>query len=381
MTSQYISRRIANQAAILRALHFGGAMQRGQLSVRSGVRKSSVTSIVTDLLEAGVVREEAPGSVRSPIALDAERVYAAAASILPRGIDAARVHADGRVVDRRFREVAPDTPPRDVVRILADCIAALDVPAGQRRVGIGIATPGLVDPGTGRSLRAVNLHAWRDIPLADWACERLGRPVVVDNDVRCQLWSSIWFDRLGAEAEDLLYVHISDGVACAILSHGRLLVGDRFAAGEIGHVRMEDEGRLCTCGRSDCVEAYCSVPAILGELAAIRPELALEGAAGLACAAAGEPAIENVLDRMARRLAHALSGVVAAIDPAMIVLGTPDRAFSELLKPRLQHHLAGELMGLQVEATPLAVAGDVETDAVRGIAGLAIERAFEQGTF
>jgi len=67
--------------------------------------------------------------------------------------------------------------------------------------------------------------------------------------------------------------------------------------------------------------------------------------------------------------------------PALIVLGTPDRAFSELVKPPLQRHLSGELMGLQAEATPIVVAGDAEASALRGAAGLAIARAFEHGTF
>jgi len=378
MATDQVAKRLANQYAILRTLHFEGPLQRSLLSERLGIRKSSVTNIVSDLLEAGLIREETPGRIRSAVGLDVEQVHALCASVGPHGVRFGRVHLDGRVEDAGFKPCelsAPDV----VVDVLTHEFSARQKRMGGRTLSLGVALPGVVDSVRGVCVQAVNLHGWRDVPLATILSERLGVAVSVDNDVRCQLWACTWFGRLARDAENVIYLLVHEGVACAIMTHGRLIVGERFSAGEIGHVRVGDEGRLCSCGRTDCLESYCSVPAVLGELAMIRPDLTLAGTGDIAKAAGDVPAIGNVLDRLASRLARALAGLVAAVDPSVLVLGTSDRSFSELLKPLLQRHLYNELIGLQASSADILMVDDVEMATLRGIAGLGINQAFAHG--
>ncbi len=381
MGSLQINKRNRNRSAVLHALHYEGSQRRGKIGTDYGIRKSSITSIVAELVELGLVREERPGNPRSVIALDTRKYYAIAASVTPRDCRFGRVYLDGRVEAERTVSLGERRDSEHVMCVLGDGLEGLLTEEIGCPLGIGVAVPGTVDPARGLSIYAANMNVWRNVPLGDELAARIGKPVYVDNDVRCQLWSCAWFDRLSRDSENTIYVNIHDGVACAIITHGERIVGEHFSAGEIGHIRVGEEGRLCRCGRTDCLEAYCSVPAILGEIKRVRPEADLKSAADIALYAAEDVAVVNVVDRVSQRLARALSGLVAAVDPHTLALGTPDTAFSQLLHKLLERHLYTELIGMNACDARVSVADVVEVTTLKGIAGLVIDRAFSSGVF
>ncbi len=373
-----IRKRNANREAILRALHFEGPLRRGAISARLGIRKSSVTSLSSELLAASLVEETRPGAPRSPLRLNVSRHAVVAARLASGHLHLGRVHLDGTVSDERTDALRPAAPDR-AVGILAAEIGRLLAPATNRVVGVGVALPGLVDPSTGIVAFSSVLGGWRDVPLADDLSRRLGRPVLVDNDVRCQLWAAAWFERFLHEADNLLYVGILDGVACSLILHGRRVVGGRHAAGEIGHVRAGTEGRRCACGKTDCLETYCSLPALRAELRRRRPGMRIESADDLARLAVADPAARRALDVAAARIARVIAPVLAAVDPEIVVLGSGSRSFSEILQPLLDRALRAELVG-QTPRKALLRIGEPETQAsLKGIAGLVLESAYHSG--
>jgi predicted NBD/HSP70 family sugar kinase len=369
---------MVNRCAVLRSLHFDGPQRRAELSRRCAIRKTSVTNIVAELLGTGLVIEEEPESRRSRVALDSERFHVLAANVSPGAVRVARVFLDGRVEDLEEHKVAVPSAPERVARLLGTRLAKMRK-KNSETMGASVAIPGLVEPETGGVIYSVRLGQWRDVPFADLVEKHAGASVLVDNDVRCQLWSCAWFDRHIAGLACPLYLGILDGVACSTIVHGRRVLGGRHAAGEIGHVRAGDDGRLCPCGKTDCLESYASVPAILGELKSLRPELALRSAADIAKAASGDRAVENVLDRVAMRLARAVAGIVAALDPEVLVVGSADREFSGLLRPLLQRHLRAELMGLDARDTEVMIADPVDLTTLTGVGALVIDKVFRLG--
>ncbi len=384
MSSEQIRKRRANQGELLRLLHFRGPLQRGELSRAAGIRKNSVTSIVGELLAAGVLVEALPGNARSPLALERGRFQVAAAAVTRRRVHFGRVHLDGRLAGRFALELAEPPSALSLQERLAAGFTRLLAELGEggdgNLLGCGVSCPGLIESGTGVCHRAVNLQVTSPVRLGETLSAALGWPVLVESDVRCQLWASTWFDRLGADAENLLYVALQDGVSCAIMTRGRLTVGERFAAGEIGHVRVGDQGRVCSCGRLDCLEAHSSIGAMLQDL---RDKLGASAPSDVAelAAAAGEPAVAEVLDRAVRLLARQVAGIVAAIDPRVLVLGTPDRRLSHCLAPWLRRHLYSELIGLTMEGTGIEVGDDTEVAALKGVGGLVFDRAFRSRDF
>jgi predicted NBD/HSP70 family sugar kinase len=376
---EQIQKRNRNREAILRALHFEGPLQRSELSERLRIRKSSVTSISAELLGANLVAEQDPGRPRSPLLLEPSRRPVVAARLTRQAVHVATVALDGTVVGERSFPLRGDTKPDRVIDLLTRSIAPALKGSKARPLGAGVALPGLIDPLDGVVRYTAAFEGWRDVPLVAELTSRLRVPVRIDNDVRCQLWASAWFDRLLREFENLLYVAVTDGVACALIVHGRRVLGGCRAAGEIGHVRAGAEGRRCECGKMDCLETYCSLPAVREEIRKLRPGSPAVSASALALRAANDPALRGVLDRAAARLAQVLAPLMAAIDPDAVVLGSGAREFSDLLRQPLEHALRAERVGLEARCAVLRVAEPESSATLKGIAGLVIEEAFRTG--
>ena len=179
----------------------------------------------------------------------------------------------------------------------------------------GSAYPGLVDVGRGAVKHAVNLGVDGDwLPLGRLLADRLGVPVVVENDVNAAT--------LGAVAlsgdDDLVYLSIGTGLAAGLVLDGRLRRGEHGAAGEIGHVPVDPAGEVCHCGQRGCLETIASGSA----LAAAWPRATIPPAQALfAAAAAGDVKAIEVRDRFAAGVADAVRALSLAIDPKTVVLG------------------------------------------------------------
>jgi glucokinase len=121
--------------------------------------------------------------------------------------------------------------------------------------GVGVGSPGAVDPDAGTVTGASNLSGWDGTyPLAQALAEQLGTDVLIGNDVQVAVDAEFSFGA-GKEFSSLLGVFWGSGVGGGIILDGRPWIG-RGAAGEIGHVVVKRNGARCTCGRRGCVEAY-----------------------------------------------------------------------------------------------------------------------------
>ena len=247
-------------------------------------------------------------------------------------IQAAVVDTAGRVVstERTATDVqgGPSKAVADIVRSVHACAPDMDSIGA---VGIGVA--GQVDTETGIVRSAPNL-GWKDFPLGDRLEAVLGIPVVVENDVRAITWG-VWQHGAGQGIEDLLVVFVGTGVGGGIVSGGQLLAGDRGVAGELGHSTLVADGRLCTCGRRGCLEAYAGGWAIA---ARAREAVEADPTGGRAileeagedtvtavtvsrAALAGDALAVRLLEETGRYLGAGIVGFVHALNPRRIVLG------------------------------------------------------------
>jgi predicted NBD/HSP70 family sugar kinase len=378
-SSDQSRKRAANRYAILRALHFDGPLQRADLARQLGIRKSSVTSITAELIEQSLVVEEEPNSLRTPLSLRATDACAVVAHVDVGQITTARVRLDGTVESVRKIDFPPGAPAERILKSIEQGIAQELTRAGKRVIGLGVAGTGIVDPHSGVPLFAAHLHQWRDVPVRDRLERRFKLGTVVDNEIRCQLWSSAWFDRHLRDSSNLLYIGIRDGLGGALMMDGRLVVGRTFCAGEFGHVRAGNEGRLCSCGKTDCLETYIGIGSIEREIARVRPGLDLSGAEQIAARAAEDRVVLNVLDRLASRAADVLCPILAALDPDALVLGTPSPDLSATLGKVLHKHLLTGLAGLGAGEVQILLSSTDHTVTLRGIGGMVIDQCFRSG--
>jgi glucokinase len=210
-----------------------------------------------------------------------------------------------------------------------------DLQADYEVAAIGLGAAGFVDSAGTTMLFAPNL-AWRDEPLKARVEERLGRPVVVENDANASAWGEARFGAARGYRE-VVMVALGTGIGAAIIIGGELYRGRWGSAGEPGHVRVVPDGRLCGCGNRGCWEQYCSGNALVAEareFARRTPGGAMrllqlgggvaEGISGpeiTRAAAEGDPAALRCFQIIGGWLGQGLADLAAILDPACFVIG------------------------------------------------------------
>lgn len=237
------------------------------------------------------------------------------------GVDVGATKTLGLVVDeaggiRARVQEATEPGAEGVVRTAARVVEALRTTTGERLAGtVGVGVPGLVDVERGAVRHAVNLGVdggW--LPLGELLGERLGTPVVVENDVNV---ASLGAVAMSGE-DDLVYLSIGTGLAAGLVLEGRLRRGGHGAAGEIGHLPVDPAGALCQCGQRGCLETIASGSALV---AAWPSEGVPPAQALFAAALASDPAAVAARDRFAAGVASAVRVLSLAVDPRTFVLG------------------------------------------------------------
>ncbi|GGD74302.1 ROK family protein [Microbacterium murale] len=168
--------------------------------------------------------------------------------------DAVAVRNDDEIVGRIRRPSGHGDAAviADVVESVQELCAESDIStADVMSVGVGI--PGLVDTANGRVLHAVNLGV-ESLDLASLSSARLGVPVVVENDVKA---AALGAAALRGESASMAYLNLGTGVAAGIVIDGAIWRGSRGTAGEVGHISVDPNGRVCSCGQRGCIETLC----------------------------------------------------------------------------------------------------------------------------
>jgi len=255
-----------NRTLLLQTLYADGPLSRADLARVSGLTPTTVSAVIAELIDEGLISEfgrKASTSAGKPATLlgvepDARHVIALDLSD-DDVITAAVVNLAGKIVSRRSEPRTGETGKRataSVLRLAKDIAGTLEHPL----LGVGVATPGIVDD-EGVVLTAAHVR-WSNEPLAAKLAAALGAPVYVANDANAAVLAE--YSEVETDTENLLLVRVGGGVGAGIVIGGELFVGDEFAAGEIGHVVVDDAGALCKCGRRGCLEAVVSAP-LLGQ--------------------------------------------------------------------------------------------------------------------
>ncbi|HAG10407.1 MAG TPA: transcriptional regulator [Desulfotomaculum sp.] len=198
---------------------------------------------------------------------------------------------------------------------------------------LGIGAPGPLDPQRGFVYQAPNL-GWRDIPLKALLEEVLQVNVTVGNDANLAALGEYCFGDYGGTS-NLIYITVSTGIGCGLILNGELYQGADYSAGEIGHLTLEPDGLICSCGNRGCLETIASGTAI----ARFAKELAQQGkgtdilkeAGGFMegitaeavsrAAASGDQEALGILNKTGRALGLGFSYVVNLLNPSLILLG------------------------------------------------------------
>ncbi|MDO5535481.1 MAG: ROK family transcriptional regulator [Propionibacteriaceae bacterium] len=389
--------RSANMGLLLRHLRTQGVRSRAQLATETGLSKATISSLIADLSERGLVREGEVirgGSVGRPgqaVALDGAHV---AGIGLELSVDYAALTAltlDGTVVRESVTPL--DAVRLDIPTVLDRTASILErtllslADSGTQVVGLTVAPPGIIDYDTGTIRFAPNL-GWRSVPLVEELGRRLGPaapPIRLENDAK--LAAVAEYDHVGKEGiEDLLYLSGEVGVGAGIIAGGRLVRGYSGFSGEVGHLPLDPSDTPCNCGRSGCWETIVGLTPFLTLATAADDDLRHPGRALedrletlVERARAGDARTLEALATIAARLAVGLGILVDVLNPRMVILGGYYAYFGDHLLPPLQAALAARRLdeGSSVELRTSRL-GFIST--ARGGALLALEDVFSDPT-
>jgi glucokinase len=255
-------------------------------------------------------------------------------------IRAAVIEPDGA----RLARTATPTPSADGPdAVVAACVAALQhvrdaaTPAvAADLAGVGISSPGPVDPANGVIVEPPNLGTeFHDIPLAAIVEHALGLPTFLDRDTNVAALGERAFGA-GRGVDDFIYLTVSTGVGGGIISGGRPFHGPDGFAGELGHVVIEPDGPICGCGGRGHLEAVASGVALARDARAevasrrspyLQQRAATVGADALTARdvadgdAAGDEVCTALMVRARRAIASACVGFVVSFNPHRLIIG------------------------------------------------------------
>jgi predicted NBD/HSP70 family sugar kinase len=345
-----------NLALVLQCISTAEPVSRAGIAAATGLTKTTVSSLVDDLVSAGLVTElgpEASGKIgRPPSALVLNRSgfvgIGLEINVDYLAVCVANLVGEVRSLRTRPRDNRGQSPAKVLGRALRMIRAAMvsAQAAGLTVAGLAVAVPGPVETDRGLLRLAPNL-GWVDVPVAEILADRLATrdlPVLVDNEANLAALGELWFG--GHDGLDD-FVHVSGeiGVGAGIVIDGELFRGVRGFAGEVGHVTVQPDGPRCRCGARGCLEQLAGQEAILraaGVAGAVGTSLGQPGGSVtelLARARAGEPETLRAVESAGRALGLALSATVNLVDPGTVVLG----GLYASLEPWLREPLLAEL--------------------------------------
>jgi predicted NBD/HSP70 family sugar kinase len=384
-----------NLALVLQHIAAGDPVSRARIAAATGLTKTTVSSLVDDLVSARLVVElgpEARGEIGRPgsaLALDPSGYAGIGLEINVDYIAVCLANLVGEV--RYLRTRARDNRSQSPAKVLGRAVRMIGTALARAEAarltvaGLAVAVPGPVETDSGLLRLAPNL-GWVDVPVAGILADRLAGhdlAVVVDNEANLAALGELWF---GGHHDLADFIHVSGeiGVGGGVVLSEELFRGVRGFAGEIGHVVVQPDGPRCRCGARGCLEQVAGQEAILraaGLTGAVGTSIGQPGgsvAELLARARAGDPATLRAVESAGRALGIGLSATVNVVDPSTVVLGGLYAALEPWLRGPLLEELSERAITHRWSPVRLLASRLGPDAAVRGAAGVVVKRVLSE---
>lgn len=380
------SPRDANRLRMLQALMRDPARSRAELGRALGLSRATVTALLAELDEAGMVEQQADGpddERRPPTGRPPLHVSLASGAAFAVGLDFGHRHIRAAVCDLAGRIVTDRWSPADVDQ---DPIASLDLAqrltqealadAGLDRdhvigVGVGLAAP--VDPANGSLHAAGMLSAWSGIRPAAELEARLRLPVLVENDANAGAIGEHAFGA-GRGVDDMMYVQVSAGVGVGLILGGRPYHGATGIAGEIGHNPAIEHGLICRCGSRGCLETVASSQAVCALLEQSRGEpVPLPRLLDLV--RAGDRGARRAVGDAGEAVGNAIAASVNLLNPTLVIIGGALAAAGDILLDPIRRAVEQRAIAPSARTARITKSALGDRAEVLGAAAIQLDRA------
>ena len=342
--------REANQGRVVRALRSAGALTQAEIARTTGLSAATVSNIVRELRSAGTltVTPTSSGGRR------AQRVSLAKPTGLIVGVEIGPSRLRAVLCNHDHDVLAEETIPYDAApsadRALRRTDWLVTTLIRQARVdrgavlGVGVGVPGPIDTTSGQVTGPALLPNWLGIRIAAELSDRLDLPVYVDNDANAAALGELTWGAARGVAHSV-YLKLSTGVGAALVLDGNIYPGAVGFAGEIGHITVDEQGRICRCGNRGCLETLVGGPHLLDLLAHSGRTGAVPTLAALVDAAlAGDLGCRRVIADAGRVVGTATAMLCNVLNPHRFVIGGELAATGDLLLDPIREALGRQAL-------------------------------------
>jgi predicted NBD/HSP70 family sugar kinase len=320
-----------NYRVILDLIRNYQPVSRADLARRCGLRRSTVSAIVDQLIAdrwitEGALRKLPRGRKPTSLHLNADRAGIIGVDLRPGTTRIVLAKLDTSFIVETSVPTE-GTASQFTTQLTARISSLIKSRPELNFEGIGVSLPGRVDSRSHKLVFAPNLP-WQNLDLKNPLERTTGLPVGLENAANACALAEIWCGRHADTVRNLIAVTVSEGIGTGIIVDGQLVRGATGMAGEFGHVSLDENGRRCNCGNSGCWEVFASNTAAVryyAELASTnrkrnRQSSKIPFADLLALAAQGDAKAGCALDRMAHYLGAGLAMLVSSLSPDLITV-------------------------------------------------------------
>ena len=328
-------------------------VSRADLAAGTGLNKTTVSTLVDDLLDGGLLREvgreaSVGGRPGMLLELDPDAGWIIGCEIGVGHMSVVLANLRARVTWRRQATFSKEDSPASVIDRLAGLMRQAKQYAqrtGRRLFGAGLAVSGLVDVSSGTLVFEPNM-GWRNVPLRADLADRLRLPMFVDNDGNAAALAERYFG-VAQGVEDFAYVVANIGLGAGLVIGGHIYYGVSGFAGEAGHTTIDPNGPPCRCGNRGCWETLASQRALIervGELQRSGSSSTLDLAGGdgtgpltleaiLQAAQRGDAVVLEALRQTGVYLGLGIANLVNLLNPGLVAFGGRLSLAHEFLLP------------------------------------------------
>lgn len=331
-----------NAAVVLDAIRRSGSgLSRVELGHSTGLSAQTISNICRRLLDQGTVLEagkasSGPGKPRTILRLNPGGLFAVGVHLDPAVMTFAILDLTGAVALRSRCATPVSNDPEHIIQVISEEIEHLIVNSGVDRrkiAGLGVATPGPIDPERGTVLDPPLLPGWHQVPLRDALAQATGLPTFVDKDVTAAAVAEMWAGGASGTGS-FIFFYLGTGIGAGVVLHDEVVRGTSHNSGEIGHIMADPDGPPCACGLRGCVAVTCTPESLVREAVAqgVLPDSAGQGGAravdeqfSALCdlAESGSAGAASILERSAVAVARTVSVLTNLLDVDRVVFGGP----------------------------------------------------------
>jgi N-acetylglucosamine repressor len=352
-----------NKSIILNKIRTTDSISRAQIAKETSLTPPTVSSIVKELIDQGLVRESTLGHSsggRKPTLLhiNTDAFYVIGVDVGPERVECIVTDLAGDILHRTSGVLPSSLTNEQFLVILIENIHKILQSSNvnqEKIIGIGIAMHGVVDVEKGTSLIAPILNL-KNIPIKDRLEEEFNLTVKVENDARAMALGESWFGGHG-DVDSMVAVNIGRGVGAGIVLNGKLYHGSEGIAGEFGHMTIDINGKICECGNRGCLQTLVSGEAIAerGFLLINEKSKRLSGKDIFEMAEAKDPSCIQLLQETGEIIGIGLTNFIHLVNPSKIVLGGGVMNSQKYIMPTLLETIQQRVLTDQARQTDVQV--------------------------